>query len=54
LQQKEFALQAEGFKAIKHQSFVGTGYFDTVQNIIQQGVSSTVAMNNSTETAQFR
>ncbi|OQP53423.1 isocitrate lyase [Niastella yeongjuensis] len=53
LQQKEFALQAEGFKAVKHQSFVGTGYFDTVQNIIQQGISSTVAMSNSTETAQF-
>jgi isocitrate lyase len=54
LQQKEFALQTEGFKAVKHQSFVGTGYFDSVQNIIQQGISSTVAMNDSTEAAQFR
>ncbi len=44
LQQKEFALQEDGFKAVKHQSFVGTGYFDVVQNIVQQGVSSTVAM----------
>jgi len=53
LQQKEFALQKEGFTAVKHQSFVGTGYFDVVQNTIQQGNSSTVAMSNSTETAQF-
>jgi isocitrate lyase len=53
LQQKEFALQDHGFKAIKHQSFVGTGYFDVVQNVIQQGASSTVAMVNSTESAQF-
>ena len=53
LQQREFALQEHGFKAIKHQSFVGTGYFDAVQNTIQQGVSSIVAMQGSTETAQF-
>lgn len=53
MQQKEFAMQDDGFKAVKHQSFVGTGYFDAVQNIIQQGNSSTVAMTNSTETAQF-
>ncbi|MFL5772213.1 MAG: isocitrate lyase [Flavisolibacter sp.] len=53
LQQQEFALQEHGFKAVKHQSFVGTGYFDAVQNIIQQGASSTIAMNGSTETAQF-
>jgi len=53
LQQREFALQAHGFKAVKHQTFVGTGYFDAVQNTIQQGNSSTVALKNSTETAQF-
>ena len=53
LQEREFALQEQGFKAVKHQSFVGTGYFDAVQNIIQQGASSTVAMAGSTETAQF-
>lgn len=52
LQQREFALQDKGFKAIKHQSFVGTGYFDYVQTTIQQG-ASTVAMKESTETAQF-
>lgn len=53
LQQREFALQEHGFKAIKHQSFVGTGYFDYVQNAVQQGEASTVAMKDSTEVAQF-
>jgi len=54
LQQREFALQSKGFTAVKHQSFVGTTYFDAVQNTIQQGNSSTTAMNGSTEVAQFR
>lgn len=53
LQQKEFALQAEGFKAVKHQSFVGTGYFDEVQNIITSGTASTTALVGSTEEEQF-
>jgi len=53
MQQREFGLQQDGFRAVKHQSFVGTGYFDAVQNVIQQGNSSTVAMADSTETAQF-
>lgn len=53
LQEREFALQDKGFKAVKHQTFVGTGYFDAVQNTIQQGASSTVAMSGSTETEQF-
>jgi isocitrate lyase len=38
---------------VKHQSFVGTGYFDEVQNIVTNGSSATVAMKDSTETAQF-
>lgn len=53
LQQREFALQSEGFTAVKHQNFVGTGYFDYVQNTVQQGNSSTVAMVGSTEVEQF-
>ncbi len=53
LQEREFALQEHGFKAVKHQGFVGTGYFDTVQNIVTSGTASTVAMKGSTETAQF-
>lgn len=54
LQQREFALQVHGFKAVKHQAFVGTEYFDYIQNTVQQGQSSTVAMAGSTETAQFQ
>lgn len=53
LQEREFALQSEGFAAIKHQTFVGTNYFDYVQNTVQQGNSSTVAMAGSTEEEQF-
>ena len=53
LQEREFALQNAGFQAVKHQSFVGTQYFDFVQNTVQQGQSSTVAMAGSTETEQF-
>ncbi|MCP5191397.1 MAG: isocitrate lyase [Pseudomonadales bacterium] len=53
LQEREFALQSAGFQAVKHQAFVGTQYFDFVQNTVQQGQSSTVAMNGSTEAEQF-
>ena len=53
LQQKEFALQNQGFKAVKHQAFVGVGYFDEVQNVITGGEASTVALKGSTEEAQF-
>ena len=52
LQQREFAMQEQGFRAVKHQSFVGTGYFDYVQNTIQNG-ASTVALKDSTEAEQF-
>lgn len=53
LQRREFALEKDGFKAIKHQAFVGTGYFDAVQNVVQQGLSSTTALAGSTEAEQF-
>ncbi|MCB9299332.1 MAG: isocitrate lyase [Lewinellaceae bacterium] len=53
LQEREFALQSAGFAAVKHQTFVGTQYFDYVQNTVQQGHSSTVAMAGSTEEEQF-
>jgi isocitrate lyase len=53
MQQKEFANEKDGFRAAKHQAFVGTGYFDAVQNIITQGKVSTIAMNDSTEAEQF-
>ncbi|MDN4166869.1 isocitrate lyase [Cytophagales bacterium LB-30] len=53
LQEKEFALQEKGFTAVKHQAFVGTGYFDAVQNTITSGLASTAALKGSTEEAQF-
>lgn len=53
LQQREFALQSSGFKAIKHQVFVGTGYFDKVQEVVTSGLASTGALKGSTEEAQF-
>jgi len=52
LQEREFALQSEGFAAVKHQTFVGTQYFDFVQNTVQVNASTT-AMEGSTEVAQF-
>ena len=54
LQKREFELaETKGFKAVKHQSFVGTSYFDAVQNTVSGGESSTAALKESTETAQF-
>ncbi len=54
LQEHEFELQREfGFSAIKHQSFVGAGYFDEVQLVISGGDASTTALAGSTEEAQF-
>jgi len=53
-QEREFDMQREsGFRAIKHQSFVGAGYFDELQLTISGGESSTVAMIGSTEVEQF-
>ena len=54
LQEREFALQKEGFRAVKHQTFVGTSYFDEIQTVVTNGQSATVAMKHSTETAQFK
>ena len=53
MQQREFAAQAQGFTAIRHQREVGTGYFDAVAMAISAGKSSTTAMAGSTETDQF-
>lgn len=53
LQEREFALQKNGFRAVKHQAFVGTSYFDAVQNTVMIGKSSTTAMKHSTEVEQF-
>ncbi|HNP36280.1 MAG TPA: isocitrate lyase [Woeseiaceae bacterium] len=53
LQQQEFADEQLGFRALRHQTFVGAGYFDAVQNTIMNGLSSTTAMAGSVEEKQF-
>lgn len=53
LQQAEFASEAQGYTATRHQREVGTGYFDAVSQTITGGQSSTTAMSESTEAAQF-
>ncbi|MBB5179185.1 isocitrate lyase [Planomicrobium koreense] len=53
LQQAEFANEAKGYTATRHQREVGTGYFDEVSQVISGGTSSTTAMSGSTEAAQF-
>ena len=42
-----------GYQAVKHQRFVGTGYFDQVQQVISGGMTSTTALQGSTEAEQF-
>ena len=54
MQQREFNNEQYGFRSAKHQAFVGTGYFDKVQNTITQGKNDTTAMEGSTETDQFK
>ncbi len=54
LQEKEFALaETEGYSAIRHQKFVGTGYFDAVQTTVAGGHAATEALAGSTENQQF-
>ena len=54
LQGKEFSRETQyGYEAAKHQRFVGTGYFDQVQQVISGGQASTTALAGSTEAAQF-
>ena len=54
LQEEEFREEQTGnYDAVKHQRFVGTGYFDEVQKVISSGTASTTALAGSTEAAQF-
>jgi len=54
LQDREFELAAsQGYSAVKHQSFVGTGWFDALQGVISGGESATQALADSTEKHQF-
>ena len=53
LQRAEFAAEAQGYTATRHQREVGTGYFDLVAQAVAAGEASTVALAESTEAAQF-
>jgi len=53
LQQSEFASERAGYTATRHQREVGTGYFDAIATAISGGEAATVALTESTETAQF-
>ena len=56
--QEEFSalmhtMQELGYRAVTHQRFVGTGYFDEIAQVVSGGNSSTTALSGSTEAAQF-
>ncbi len=53
LQEREFGMEAYGYTATRHQREVGTGYFDLVAETISGGEASTLALEGSTESAQF-
>jgi len=53
LQQNEFRAEEHGYTATRHQREVGTGYFDQVAQVVSGGLASTLALAESTETAQF-
>ena len=53
LQEREFALEADGYTATRHQREVGAGYFDQVIDAVTGGQSSTLALRGSTEEEQF-
>jgi isocitrate lyase len=53
LQEHEFAMEASGYTATRHQREVGAGYFDQVSQIITGGQASTLALEGSTESEQF-
>jgi isocitrate lyase len=53
VQEREFDMVAHGYEGVRHQRFVGTGYFDDVASTISSGMASTTALKDSTEAAQF-
>jgi isocitrate lyase len=53
LQEKEFAMEADGYTATRHQREVGAGYFDLVSQAVSGGAASTLALVGSTEEDQF-
>jgi isocitrate lyase len=54
LQEREFGAVKAGYEAVKHQQFVGAGYFDDITQVVTQGQSAVLAMHGSTEEEQFQ
>ncbi len=54
LQEQEFGSEADGYEAVRHQEFVGAGYFDEITRITTHDATSTLALEGSTEEEQFR
>ena len=54
LQVREFDAERQGYEAVRHQEFVGAGYFDQITQVITGGQSSVLAMEGSTEEEQFK
>lgn len=52
-QRKEHALENQGYRALKHQSFVGAGYYDEIMMVLTEGQTATSALKGSTEETQF-
>ncbi|MEV4829839.1 isocitrate lyase [Micromonospora sp. CA-248260] len=52
LQEREFAAEASGYTAVKHQREVGTGYFDLISTVLNPAAETT-ALRGSTEEEQF-
>lgn len=53
LQEREFAMESRGYTATRHQREVGTGFFDRISTAVTAGLSSTLALEGSTEAEQF-
>ena len=53
LQEEEFEAEKNGYGAVRHQEFVGTGYFDEVTKVASNGLSAVLSMKGSTEEEQF-
>ena len=53
LQEREFALEADGYSAVRHQREAGAGYFDRILLAVSGGEAATAALRGSTEAEQF-
>jgi isocitrate lyase len=52
-QENEFNSEQSGYRAVRHQEFVGTGFFDEITRVVTSGMTSTLGLAGSTEEEQF-